>query len=101
MVRGALSAVLISGSGGKVTFARPVVRTRFGTAGGALTDCHFFLQLNAMFERAFARVGRFWAGVEGKLAIGGIFRDDPKRGAAAEQEVQCNDGNEDWRRVAA
>ena len=42
MVRGALSAVLISGIGGKVTFARPVVRTRFGTAGGALVVCIFF-----------------------------------------------------------
>ena len=42
MVRGTLSAVLISGSGGKVTFAKPVVRTRFGTAGGALTDAIFF-----------------------------------------------------------
>ena len=42
MVRGALSGVLISGIGGNVTFATPVVRTRFGTAGGALTDSIFF-----------------------------------------------------------
>ena len=50
---------------------------------------HFFLQLNAMLERAFAWVGRFRAGVESELAAGGIFRDDPKSGAAAEEEVQA------------
>ncbi len=42
MLRGALSGLLISGIGGSVTLEMPVVRTRRGTAGGALVDCVFF-----------------------------------------------------------
>ena len=53
------SGVLISGIGGKVTFATPVVRTRFGTAGESCADSIFFLQLDAMLKCALARVGDF------------------------------------------
>ena len=56
MVRGAVSDVLISGRGGKVTFDRPVVYA-FWDCGRGADRCHFLLQLNAMLERAFAWIG--------------------------------------------
>ncbi len=52
------------------------------------------------FERASLGFGDFWPAFKESLRLA-EFRDNPKRGAAAEQEGKRNYGKEDWRRVAA